>query len=406
MQSLFRRAPARLLAPSRVSAASRRQPFSSSSSSHSTGGAGGSEFNNLAKDLPIPSARQAAAVVAGCFGFYIAKNSILQTNAGITYVLQNSLTGELKVFDTPGIHFRVPFFSNVTPYKQVMTASFGAGQGAGPSSFGFNETEPVRVRFADTYMGTVPCTFRFRLSTDMDQVRQMHKDFRSEDKLANTLLARNCRNVVNITATQYTGEEFFQGGLNEFKQKLEDQLKDGIYKTERKQVTVNTMDLAPIARAPAQRHGTDEDNGRSEIRRQRQMVWKTVNVLDDNNLPIRSETPLKQYGITVTQVTVGNPTPEKLLQTLLVDKKQLVGARIKAVQEQETAKEQSKTAQVCSLLLSLLSLLPLFVVAVVTIVCHFGKHICPPFPGEYSSDDISPLSLLNNDNNISDEKGH
>ena len=81
------------------------------------------------------------------------------------------------------------------------------------------------------------------------------------------------------------------------------------------------------------------------------MVWKTVNVLDDNNLPIRSETPLKQYGITVTQVTVGNPTPEKLLQTLLVDKKQLVGARIKAVQEQETAKEQSKTAQVCSLLL-------------------------------------------------------
>ena len=37
----------------------------------------------------------------------------------------------------------------------------------------------------------------------------------SEDKLANTLLARNCRNVVNITATQYTGEEFFQGGLNQ-----------------------------------------------------------------------------------------------------------------------------------------------------------------------------------------------
>ena len=88
---------------------------------------------------------QAAAVVAGCFGFYIAKNSILQTNAGITYVLQNSLTGELKVFDTPGIHFRVPFVSNVTSYKQVMTASFGAGQGAGPSSFGFNDTDPVRV---------------------------------------------------------------------------------------------------------------------------------------------------------------------------------------------------------------------------------------------------------------------
>jgi uncharacterized membrane protein YqiK len=75
------------------------------------------------------------------------------------------------------------------------------------------------------------------------------------------------------------------------------------------------------------------------------MVWKTVNVLDGKGLPIRTETPLEQYGITVTQVTVGDPTPENLLSKLLVDKKKLVGARIKAVQEQETAKEQSKTEQ-------------------------------------------------------------
>ena len=59
---------------------------------------------------------------------------------------------------------------------------------------------------------------------------------------------------------------------------------------------------------------------------------------------IRTETPLEQYGITVTQVTVGDPTPENLLSKLLVDKKKLVGV-IKAVQEQETAKEQSKTEQ-------------------------------------------------------------
>ena len=55
---------------------------------------------------------------------------------------------------------------------------------------------------------------------------------------------------------------------------------------------------------------------------------------------------LEQYGITVTQVTVGDPTPEALLEKLLIDKKKLVGARIRAVQEQDTAQAEAKTAQV------------------------------------------------------------
>ena len=55
---------------------------------------------------------------------------------------------------------------------------------------------------------------------------------------------------------------------------------------------------------------------------------------------------LEQYGITVTQVTVGDPSPESLLEKLLIDKKKLVGARIRAVQEQDTAQAEAKTAQV------------------------------------------------------------
>ena len=290
-----------------------------------------------------PSLKVVAQLVGAGFMFYLIKNSYIRTDAGITYVLQNSLTGELRVFTEPGIHFRLPFFTQVTSYKQVITASFG--EEGGNSTVMFSQKEAVRVRFADTYVGLVPCTFRFRLSSDPDQIRQMHKDFRSETRLSDTLLARNCRNVVIITATQYTGEEFFQGGLNEFKQKLEDQLKDGIYMTERKQVTTSSMSLAPLPKAPANGGSAEDEASREKLRAQQQMVWKTVNVLDKSGMPIRTETPLEQYGITVTQVTVGDPKPENLLDKLLVDKKKLVGARIKAVQEQETAKEQSKTEQ-------------------------------------------------------------
>ena len=161
---------------------------------------GAVNFSELMNGVPGPKA-VLSALGAG-LGLYTLMNSYLRTDAGITYVLQNSLTGELKVYSNPGIHLRVPWFSHVTSYKQVMTASFGeSGTNAGLM---FRSDDPVRVRFADTYVGTVPCTFRFRLSNDPDQIRQMHKDFRSQSKLADTLLARNCKNVVIITATQYT----------------------------------------------------------------------------------------------------------------------------------------------------------------------------------------------------------
>ena len=60
---------------------------------------------------------------------------------------------------------------------------------------------------------------------------------------------------------------------------------------------------------------------------------------------MRLENPLDIYGIKVPQIALGTPRPEKQLEQLLADKKRLVAARIKAVQEQETTKEQAKTAQ-------------------------------------------------------------
>jgi len=53
-------------------------------------------------------------------------------------------------------------------------------------------------------------------------------------------------------ATQYTGEEFFQGGLYSYETHLQDQLNNGIYLTERKQAEIDQVDLTPI--------GSDQDD--------------------------------------------------------------------------------------------------------------------------------------------------
>ncbi|QXO17607.1 MULTISPECIES: SPFH domain-containing protein [Vibrio] len=295
---------------------------------------------DLAKGLKVEQRRQLIrrglkAAVVGIPVLAVAltiNSSVLMTDAGYSYVHQNNITGELDVFTEPGIHFRMPFLSKITQYDQVITVSFGNNTG---EDF-YQRLDPVQVRFADTYIGQIPVTFRFKLSTDPQALIKMHREFRNNSNLIDALLVKNARNVTVITATQYTGEEFFQGGLNQFKSKLGDQLREGIYLTERRQVEVEEMDLAPV--------GMNQSNP-NQLQRTNQLVWKTVPVLDSTGQPIRQDNPLLQYGIHVTQVTIGDPQPETQLDQLLADKKRLVADRIRAIQEQETSKAQAETEQ-------------------------------------------------------------
>lgn len=283
----------------------------------------------LKKKLSLPLAGGILGIAA-LLG--LANNSVLMTDAGYTYVHQNNVTGELDVFSEPGIHFRMPFLSKITKYDQVITVSYGNTTG---EDF-YQRLPSIQVRFADTYIGSIPVTFRFKLSQNPDAVVKMHREFRNNSNLIDALLVKNARNVTVITATQYTGEEFFQGGLNQFKTKLGDQLRDGIYMTERKQVEIEQIDLAPV--------GINQSNS-NKLQRTQQLVWKTVPVLDADGSPKRQNNPLQQYGIAVTQVTIGDPSPEEQLNKLLMDKKRLVADRIRAIQEQETSKAQAETEQ-------------------------------------------------------------
>lgn len=267
---------------------------------------------------------------------FFGLSSYFTTDAGYKYVVQDTLFGTMRVIQTPGIHIKVPFFTLIEPYKNAMTISYG-NQDAGGSTSVTRQAPPATVQFADTYTADVPATFRFKMSSDDKLIIRTHEEFRSFENLVEALLLKNARNVMVVTATQYTGEEFFQGGLNSYKVKMEDQLMNGLYQTERRQVEVHQLGVAPV---------TSENARPEKLETQVQLIWKNV-ILRDNvsGELLRLTNPLDLYGITVTQVTVGKPNGEELLNKLLTDKKILVGARIRAVQDIETAKAESKAMQ-------------------------------------------------------------
>jgi hypothetical protein len=272
------------------------------------------------------------AIVFIIIAIILLKYSFFTTESGYIYHYQDMLMGKIDVYDEPGIHFKIPFSFRVTRYAQVWTVNFGSPYGG----IQVRQKGAITLRFADTYTAKIPATFRYKLPRNKETVKMIHRDFREFQELIDSLLIKTARDVVVNTATQYTGEEFFLGGFNQFKAALDDQLRNGIYKTERKQVEIEQMTLAPI--------GLEQEDS-TQLQKAKTLLWKTVPIIGSDGKMVRLENPLDAYGIEVVYIALGEPVPETQLDQLLADKKRLVAERIKTVQEQETAKELAKTVQ-------------------------------------------------------------
>ncbi|HAI68020.1 MAG TPA: hypothetical protein DCM38_01120 [Gammaproteobacteria bacterium] len=263
---------------------------------------------------------------------FLFRSSFFFTESGYLYHYQNFINQKVEVYEGPGLYLKIPFSFTVTRYAQDWTVNFGIAY----SGHQIRKKGPIQVTFADTYTAKIPVTFRYKLPRHEEKIKRIHREFRSFDELIDSLLIKTSRDIVVMTATQYTGEEFFLGGFNQFKASLEDQLRNGIYQTERRQIEIEQMTLAPV--------GLDQEDS-TQLRKAKTLVWKTIPRLGPSGKRLRLENQLNVYGIELVYVALGDPLPEEQLEQLLADKKRLVAERIKAVQEQETAKEQAKTVQ-------------------------------------------------------------
>lgn len=268
----------------------------------------------------------------GFVALVIGMSSYFTTEEGHIYYVQNKLTGGTAVFAEPGFHFKVPGFTLVSEYKSVATIDMTDVEA---TNFTRN-LGPTGVQFADTYTGTVPMTFRYRLPLDEETFRALHKDYRGFDNLVDSLLVNTSINTAVVTATQYTGEEFFQGGVNAYKARMEDQLRNGLYVTRREQVTIQDTGYAPVS-------STNSDPNQVQVTER--LVTKNVIQEGKDGVALRQENPLDPYGIQVTQVTIGRPTADAGLETLLTQKRESVGRKITAQQNIETNIVEAEAAK-------------------------------------------------------------
>jgi len=249
---------------------------------------------------------------------------------GTEYAVERTPSGEMQGVVEPGVHFKVPFVSSVHYYDQFQTVSY-VDDDEDPETIGSLK----RINFADTYGGYVGGTIRYQLSANPDLLVAMHKAYMNEANLLTSGLKPISKQLLTYTANQITGENFMQGGQNDYQIRIEDQGNKGLYITKRVKVLVkkNRSDVGLKDPNPTKRKQRDS------------YIYRTVIQKDSKGEPLRQVLPTTQYGIKITQVTIDDFKPEQKLKDFVNRKKDQIAKRQTLIEEQENERQSAVTAE-------------------------------------------------------------
>jgi len=266
---------------------------------------------------------------AGFVAFIVIWNSFYIVG-GTEYAVERTPSGEMQGIVEPGVHFKVPFVSSVHYYDQFQTVSY-VDDDEDPETVGSLK----RINFADTYGGYVGGTIRYQLSANPDLLVEMHKAYMNEANLIRSGLKPISKQLLTYTANQITGENFMQGGQNDYQIRIEDQGNKGLYITKRIKVKVkkNTSDVGLKNPNPNERKQRDS------------YVFKTVIQKDAKGEPLRQALPITKYGIKIVQVTIDDFKPEQKLKDFVNRKKDQIAKRQTLIEEQENERQSAVTAE-------------------------------------------------------------
>ena len=281
----------------------------------------GAEMLEKLKSMGIKGAIGFALFIVLWNSFYIV--------GGTEEAVERTPSGEMQGVVDAGVHFKVPFLSSVHKYDMFQTISY-IDDDSGPGTGNMK-----RIAFADTYAGLIGGTIRYRISSDPKLLVAMHKAYHNESNLLTSGLRPISKQLLTYTANQITGENFMQGGQNEYQIRVEDQGNNGLYVTKREKILVKK-----------QRSNVGLNNQNPTERKQRDSyVYVTKRQKDDKGEFKRQALPTTKYGITIAQVTIDDFKPEKKLMDFINRKKDQIAKRQGLIEDQENERQSAITAE-------------------------------------------------------------
>lgn len=160
----------------------------------------------------IKNNRRWVLIIPLAIGFIIAFNPFVHNDDGErTYVLDPIFKNEKIVFE-PGWSFG-GFFKRTTEYPDVMSTVL----------------EDIPIRFNDATQAKAQANIRWELPKDQQSMIDLHKAYRSPDKLQSRTLTPYSQECLAFSAQLMESETHYSGGQSKLKEDFRDQLLNGQY---------------------------------------------------------------------------------------------------------------------------------------------------------------------------------
>ena len=172
----------------------------------------------------------AVVVIAG-----VAAPECMETvAAGDIVVKSGFFNGELAVWNQPGVYAQN--FGRLTTYQKSFQASFVAPPDGSPAG---TQDDSIKVQFNDGAVGHMSVTLRVNMPLAADDIVKLHTTYRSQEAIMNDLVEKQVAKAVYMTGSLISSKESYAERKNDLLQYIEDQLANGVYKTETEEKTVN-----------------------------------------------------------------------------------------------------------------------------------------------------------------------
>jgi len=190
---------------------------------------------------------------------------------------QVPISGTLQYWTTPG--WKAQMFGSTTPYEKSFQVWFDTTE-----SHGEDGDYPVKIVFNDGANGYISGSIRILLPTQDKYLKRIQENFGSMAKLTEDLVKQTVRKVIFSTGPLMSSFESYAAKKNDLIRYIEDQLRNGTYKTITKSKVV-----------------IDELSGKEKIVPEAQLI------ADQNSpggLARQEEAPFEKYGLNIAAVSI------------------------------------------------------------------------------------------------------
>ena len=216
------------------------------------------------------------------------QSGLMYSSPGHQYYVLNTITGQEYVIVENGYKFVMPG-STIQEWEQYFDIKTIL---EGEPTEGIEGVIPngIPIRFIDKVTGDLQIAVRIEIPTDPDSFIKLVKEFRHPMNLINNTLIPTIREQVINTAYMFSAEDYVSGDASNFRQTLDDQLKNGGF-------AVDKIEKVDTIKTAIQQDGQREI---SDIKTY-YVVEKRTN---SAGIPIRIEHDIKKNNIIVSQVIV------------------------------------------------------------------------------------------------------